>query len=56
MTEQVIKAEFNSEEAVKLPVGFRHWIHVGAFIKEKDIDIFDNRKITAPLIGNSFFE
>lgn len=54
--DRIARAEFTSEGMVKLPTDFHHWVHVGTFIKENGINIFDGSKITVPLIGNTYVE
>ncbi|HAV1831796.1 TPA: cytochrome P460 family protein [Enterobacter hormaechei subsp. steigerwaltii] len=53
---KIVRATFSPDGAVVLPKDFHHWVHVGTFIKEDGINIFDNSKITAPLIGNTYIE
>ncbi|MFI3014196.1 cytochrome P460 family protein [Klebsiella aerogenes] len=52
----VVHATFEPDGSVKLPTDFHHWVHVGTFIKEQGINIFDNSKIVIPLIGNTYIE
>ena len=55
-SETIVRAQFSPKGEVVLPTDFRHWVHVGTFIKESGINIFDNSKITAPLIFNTYVE
>lgn len=55
-SEKIVRATFKADGSVMLPVNYHHWVHVGTFIKESGINIFDNSKITAPLIGNTYIE
>lgn len=52
----IVRATFLADGSVKLPTDFHHWVHVGTFIKEEGINIFDNSKIVAPLIANTYIE
>jgi len=54
--EKIVRASFQTDGSVNLPTDFHHWVHVGTFVKESGINIFDNSKIDAPLIGNSYIE
>ena len=55
-TEKIVRAQFKTDGTVILPVNYHQWVHVGTFIKESGINIFDNSTITAPLIGNTYIE
>lgn len=53
---QVSRATFSEDGKVTLPVDFHHWVHVGTFVKEDGINIFDGTKIIIPIVGNTYVE
>ncbi|MCT4704587.1 cytochrome P460 family protein [Enterobacteriaceae bacterium H16N7] len=53
---QISRATFLADGEVKLPTDFHRWVHVGTFVKEDGINIFDNSKVEIPLIGNTYIE
>ncbi|MGR7483673.1 cytochrome P460 family protein [Klebsiella aerogenes] len=53
---QIARAQFLQNDTVKLPTDFHHWVHVGTFVVESGINIFDNSKIVAPLFANTYIE
>ncbi|MFG6656667.1 cytochrome P460 family protein [Scandinavium sp. M-37] len=54
--EQIVRAHFQTDGSVNLPKDFHHWVHVGTFVKESGNNLFDNSKIVAPLIANTYIE
>lgn len=54
--EKIETATFDARGSVILPTDYHHWVHVGTFIKENGINIFDHSEIKIPIIGNTYVE
>lgn len=53
---KIHNAMFVKSDEVVLPTDYRGWVHVGTFIKESGINVFDKSKVVIPIIGNTYIE
>ena len=52
----VTRARFGADGRVQIPVGYRHWVHIGTRYKPIGINILDGLKTATPEILNAFVE
>jgi hypothetical protein len=52
----IVRAAFNSDSSVNIPVGYRQWVHVGTRYKPIGINILDGLPTKTPEIFNAYVE
>lgn len=52
----VVRAAFNPDGSVNLPIGYRNWTHVGTRIKSIGINILDGLPTKGPELLNAYVE
>jgi hypothetical protein len=52
----IVRADFNTDGSVNLPVGYRNWTHVGTRIKSIGINILDGLPTKGPELLNAYVE
>lgn len=53
---KVNSAKFLKNTEVVLPTDYRQWVHVGTFMQESGINVFDKSEVVVPIIGNTYIE
>ena len=52
----ISRASFEQDGTVKLPVGYRHWSHVGTSIKSSGINVLDLSPVKSPVALDAYVE
>ncbi len=52
----IARAHFNQDGSVSLPVGYRHWSHVGTSLKTSGINVLDLSPIKTPELLHAYIE
>jgi hypothetical protein len=52
----LVRATFNADGTVILPIGYRSWTHIGTRLKAQGINILDGKPTKGPEIFNAYVE
>ena len=55
-TIKVARARFDADGAAEIPIGYRHWVHIGTRYKPIGINILDGLQTKTPEILNAYVE